>query len=117
MHLHSDRKFLDRRRELRNNTTPQERILWSYLKNKQLACKFQRQHSIGPYIVDFYCAQKRLVIEIDGSQHSQTENQQYDKLRADYLKSAGCEIIRFWNNEINTNIEGVLMKITSKLNE
>ena len=62
--IHSDRSMFFRRKELRNNLTPQEVILWKYLKKSNLSFKFIRQHSIGPYIVDFYCPQKRLIIEM-----------------------------------------------------
>ncbi|OGZ33457.1 MAG: hypothetical protein A2174_01395 [Candidatus Portnoybacteria bacterium RBG_13_41_18] len=100
------------RRELRNSATPQEIILWSRLKRDQFGYKFRRQHSIGKYIVDFYCPQKRLIIEIDGSQHIDSE---YDKERDKYLENLGFRVLRFWDNEINNNLEGVLLKIMENL--
>lgn len=100
-----------RRKALRKVATPQEVILWSRLKNSQLGCKFRRQHSIGRYIVDFCCPQHRLIIEIDGSQHGETTAEQYDQERTDYLNSLQYMVLRFWNNEINVNLQGVLLKI------
>jgi len=99
----------DRRKGLRKFPTPQELKLWFYLKNKNLNTKFRRQHGIGPYIVDFYCKEKNLIIELDGSQH--LENKEYDKERNDYMHALSIKILRFWNNEIDKNIEEVLEKI------
>jgi len=80
MRIYNIKKFFDRRKDLRNNSTPQEDILWSKLKHSQLGFKFRRQHSIGGYIVDFYCPSKKLVIEIDGPAHLLKENREYDKV-------------------------------------
>ena len=101
------------RKILRNQATPQEGILWSKLRRSQLGFKFRRQHGIGRFIVDFYCPKAKLIIEIDGSQHIHQE--EYDSERTDYLSSLGYKVIRFWNNEINTDIEGVMMKIAEEL--
>ncbi|MFH0852692.1 MAG: endonuclease domain-containing protein [bacterium] len=100
------------RKKLRNSATPQEIILWSKLKSNQLCYKFRRQHSIAKYIVDFYCPQKRLIIEIDGSQHIDSE---HDKKRDRYLEGLGFRILRFWDNDVNNNLEGILLKITENL--
>ena len=102
-------KFLERRKDLRKSLTPQELKLWFYLKEKKLGVKFRRQHGIGPYIADFYCKEKNLIIEIDGSQHMDAK--EYDKERDDYMETLGIKVLRFWNNEIDTNIESVLEKI------
>lgn len=75
--------------------------------------KFKRQHSIGHFIADFYCAEKKLVIELDGSQH--LDNVEYDRERGDYFESLNIKVIRFWNNEVNKNIEGVVRKIVVEL--
>lgn len=106
--LHSYRKTL------RNNATPQEILLWNQLKNSKLGFKFRRQHSIGTYIADFYCTQKKLVIEIDGSQHYKEEDQEYDIVRTQYFNSLGIKVLRFTNTEINTNMNGVISKIQSE---
>ena len=108
-------KLKDRRVSLRTNQTPQEILLWSSLKNSQLGFKFRRQHSIGGYIADFYCPKKRLIIEIDGSQHFTKDNQEYDEIRSNFFKILNIRVIRFTNAEINTNISGVIMKIQSEL--
>ncbi|MCX6738786.1 MAG: endonuclease domain-containing protein [Candidatus Parcubacteria bacterium] len=97
------------RRQLRSEATPQEIILWSRLKNNQLGFKFRRQHSFGKYIADFYCSEKRLIIEIDGSQH--LEQERYDRERTKFFESLGLKVLRFWNSEINTNLEGVMVVI------
>ena len=102
------------RKRLRNNATPHERILWSRLKSSQLGYKFRRQHSIGKYIVDFYCLQKRLIIELDGSGH--IKDKQYDKEKNKYLENLNFTVLRFWNSDINNNLEGVIQKIQGYLN-
>jgi very-short-patch-repair endonuclease len=99
------------RKELRKNQTPQEIVLWSKLRNNQTKNKWKRQVSIGPYIADFYCWKKLLVIELDGSQH--LDNKEYDQEREKYFSELGIRTLRFWNNEIKTNISGV-MKIVMK---
>ena len=94
-------------RELRNNTTDAERLLWRYLKNSQIeGVKFRRQQPIEAYIVDFVSFDKKIVIELDGGQHS--ENEEYDGQRDACLRANGFVVLRFWNNEIIENIEGVL---------
>jgi very-short-patch-repair endonuclease len=106
-------KNLTKRILLRQSQTPQEIILWSKVRNNQLGFKIKRQYSVGPYVLDFYCPLKKLAIEIDGSQH--IENKEYDVERTDYLSVFGIKVIRFWNNEINVNIDGVINKIISEL--
>ena len=100
------------RKKLRRSATPQEVILWARLRRGQMGYKFRRQHSIGKYIVDFYCSEKKLIIEIDGSQHI---NNIADISRTEYLNKLGFKVLRFWDNEINNNIEGVLLKILENL--
>ena len=103
-------------RQLRNNTTPQEKKLWFYLRNNQINnYRFRRQYPIGKYIVDFVCRSKNLIIEIDGGQHNDKINIEYDKERTQYLQSRGFNVIRFWNNEIDENIEEVYNKIVQYL--
>lgn len=108
-------KLYSRRKELRNNSTPQEIMLWIQLKNSQLGFKFRRQHSIGGYIVDFYCPTEKLVIEIDGSQHYEKEAIEYDAVRTEYFKGLGLKVIRFSNTDINVNMGGVLLEIKNIL--
>lgn len=101
----------EKRKRLRNNLTPQEILLWSRIRKEQLGCKFRRQHSIGNYIVDFYCPEKKLIIEIDGAQHKRPKDTKYDARRTAYFGNLGLKVLRFWNNEINSNLEGVILKI------
>lgn len=99
-------------RALRKNSTTQERILWKIFRNHNFyGYEIRRQSPIGKYIVDFVCRDKKIIIEIDGGQHNETQNIIYDNLRTKYLESKGYKIIRFWNNEIDKNIEGVYLKL------
>ncbi|MDA8214352.1 MAG: endonuclease domain-containing protein [Nitrospiraceae bacterium] len=108
--------FRERRRDLRRNQTEAEKILWSRLRNKRcLGLKFFRQYSVGAYIMDFYCPEYKLAIELDGGQHAEDESKEYDRIRTDYLKSKGIEVVRFWNNEVLNNTDGVFEEITKKL--
>jgi len=75
--------------------------------------KFRRQHPIGNYVVDFYCPKKKLVIEVDGGQHFKQEEQ--DEKRSRFLESMGCRVIRFWNNEVFENMDGVVDRILEEL--
>ena len=104
--------------ELRKELTPAERKLWSRIRNKRLGVNFRRHtcpggrcqgHAIGKYIPDFVCVQKKLIIELDGSQH--LEQEEYDTERTKYLESQGYKVIRFWNNDVMNNIEGVILAI------
>jgi very-short-patch-repair endonuclease len=113
--LFNRKELLERRIELRKNQTPQEVILWEVLSNKKLGVKFRRQHSIGSYIVDFYCHEKKLVIELDGSQHM--KQKEYDTERDNFLKSHNITTIRFWNNHIDESLDGVVMKILEVINQ
>jgi very-short-patch-repair endonuclease len=85
--------------------TDAEFKLWCRISNKQLGVKFRRQYPVDNYIVDFICLEKRLIVEVDGGQHAESVN---DKSRDEYLKSQGFRILRFWNNEVLSNTEGVL---------
>ena len=98
---------------LRKNQTPQEKKLWDLLRNRNFHnLKFKRQVPIGKYVVDFLCEEKKLIIELDGGQHNEEENIIKDNERTAYFKKAGYKIIRFWNNEIDENIEGVYLKLS-----
>ena len=102
------------RSQLRSQMTKAEIILWYRIRNNQLGCKFRRQHGIGKYVVDFYCPERRTIIEIDGSQHIEAQRD-YDVERDNYLKKLGFRVLRFWDNEINNNLEGILLKIIDNL--
>ena len=99
-------------RSLRNRMTDAERVLWSKLRRKQLkGCQFYRQKIIGPYIVDFYCAAARLVIEVDGGQHYLPEGRARDGVRDAYLEGAGTRVLRLSDREVLEDMSAVLEKI------
>jgi very-short-patch-repair endonuclease len=107
-YLYNDATIKLHRRRLRKNATDAERTLWSILRGRQMAdLKFFRQYSVGPYILDFYCPEQRLAIEIDGGQHADVYGQQHDAHRDRYLRDLNIRVIRFWNNEVLQNIEGI----------
>jgi len=95
--------------QLRKNPTPAERKLWAILRNDQLRVTFRRQHAIGNYIPDFVCIEKKLIIELDGSQH--IKQKEYDDERTKYLEAEGYKVIRFWNNAVMKEIENVVRAI------
>ena len=102
------KKNLDKARDLRKNMTPQERKMWNILRNHQFyGFEIRRQYPISDYIVDFICRSKKIIIEIDGGQHNEDDNKNYDLERTKFLESLGYKVIRFWNNDIDNNIEGV----------
>jgi len=112
----NDPTLKQRRRELRRNQSDAERALWAKVRNKQfLGMKFFRQYSIGPYILDFYCPTVKLAVELDGGQHNQSNNREHDVTRSDYLKTQRIDVIRFWNNEVLLDIQGVLSKLALKV--
>lgn len=99
--------------QLRADMTDAERELWKLLRRKNMNYRFLKQHLIDDkYIVDFFCAAKKLVIEVDGGQHC---NNIEDKKRDAYLNKRGYTVLRFWNNELLTNMEGCLTVIKNKL--
>ncbi|MCI0812370.1 MAG: endonuclease domain-containing protein [Chloroflexi bacterium] len=101
-------------RQLRRGATDAERVLWRYIRRKQLGgYRFRRQHPIGEFIVDFFCFEKGLVIELDGGHHS--EHEDYDLNRTRCLESQGYQVLRFWNNQVMGEIEAVKQVILDKL--
>ena len=103
-------------RELRNRTTEAEQKLWSLLRNRQLkGKKFRRQHAIANYVADFYCNESKLVIELDGSFHTEAETKEYDKSRTNLLNELGITVLRFWNEEVIKDPGKVLEKISEYL--
>ena len=104
---HAD--HLNLKRRLRSEMTAAEARLWSRLRAKQCeGLKFRRQHGIGPYIVDFYCPERSLVIEVDGDIHGDQHQIVRDRRRESYLKSLGLQVIRYMNDDIVKNLDGVL---------
>jgi very-short-patch-repair endonuclease len=106
------------RKKLRNNLTPAEAALWELIKNKKLdGRKFRRQHSIGNFILDFYCPEEKLAIELDGEDHYWDEGIKRDKIKTAYIKSHGIEILRFENKLVFKDQEFVLNTIKNKFRD
>jgi len=108
LHKHSIAKTL------RKNFTETERLLWRHLRAKQMkGYKFRRQEPIGPYVVDFICQEAKVIIEVDGGQHSVEKERDLERDR--WLEEQGYKVLRFWNNEVLTNIHGALEVIRSNI--
>ena len=103
--------ILERARDFRHPLTPPEAKVWHGARNRQLGFKFRRQHPIGRFIADFYCAEARLVIEIDGDTHAAADQAAYDASRTAWLEERGYKVIRFQAGEVERNLEGVLEAI------
>ncbi|MDY6867497.1 MAG: endonuclease domain-containing protein [Chloroflexota bacterium] len=114
----SSKIIRNRARDLRKKQTPAESLLWSKLRSRQLSgFKFRRQHPIDNYILDFYCSEAHLAVEIDGSQHINSENKEMDDARTAFLMKKGIRVIRFWNNDVLNNLDDVIAEIDATLNE
>jgi very-short-patch-repair endonuclease len=110
--VHNRKYLLDRRRELRQNLTPAEATMWSLMKGKKLGGrKFRRQHSIGNFIVDFYCPSEKLAIELDGDGHFTSAGWEQDQRKEKYLNESGIKVIRFENDEVFLATEAVVEEI------
>ena len=108
-----NRKIAGRSRELRTNATDAETKLWFAVRDRRLAgYKFVRQKSIGPYIVDFVCRDRKVIVEVDGGQHAESAR---DQVRDAYLASEGYRVLRFWNSDVLGNISGVLETILASI--
>jgi len=91
-------------------------LLWSKLRGRQLGgFKFRRQRPVGPYILDFYCPQKKLAIELDGGGHAEESQAEYDKDRTSYLQESGIEVLRFWNHQVFQETDAVMQEIWNAL--
>lgn len=108
--IYNNHVLTERRRELRKQATQQEALLWARLRGRQLGLKFRRQHSIGNFIVDFYCPAIKFVIELDGAHHL-LENIEYDQERDSILRDLGCIVLRISNNEVDSDFKEVIRKI------
>jgi very-short-patch-repair endonuclease len=108
-----DKLTLLKAKRLRRDHTDAERTLWSILRSSRLeGAKFRRQQPIGPFIVDFVCQQRRLIVEADGGQHSNNDS---DRRRTKFLEGKGYLVLRFWNNDVLENIDGVAASIAAVL--
>ena len=113
--VHNKKELKNYRRNLRQNGTPAEAFLWRYLQQKKLdGRKFRRQHSIMNFIVDFYCSEEDLIIELDGDGHMNPTNEEKDEARTKKLGNLGLKVIRFENKSVFENLDWVLEEI--KLN-
>jgi very-short-patch-repair endonuclease len=107
-------KLMHRAGELRADTTPAEAKLWAYLRIlREDGIRFRRQHAIGTYIADFCSPQRKIIIELDGSQH--LDQEAYDAERTAFLEAKGFRVLRFWNRDVLNDIEGVLRAIDMAL--
>jgi very-short-patch-repair endonuclease len=102
-------------RELRQPQTPAETALWQHLRNRNLGYKFRRQHPIGFFIIDFYCAEAKLLIEIDGDSHFQKTQMDYDQKRTEHLESLGYTVIRFTNDDVRYSVHAVIAIIVEEV--
>ncbi|WP_086475559.1 endonuclease domain-containing protein [Arenibacter amylolyticus] len=116
--IHNRKELIKSRKDLRMNLTPAEAFLWKYLRAKKLDGKnFVKQHSIGNYIVDFYLASDKLIIELDGEVHQNSTAWEYDERRTAYLSGLGFTVIRFENKMVFDNLESVLKEIRMNFKE
>jgi very-short-patch-repair endonuclease len=111
----SPQTVFDRARQLRRHPTPTEQTLWQRLRKRQLGAKFRRQVAIGTFIVDFFCREAGLVIEIDGDPHEEGPQAEHDKARTEWLEDHGFRVLRFKNDEVEQKIQGVIDAIGEKL--
>ena len=106
---HQPSGTVDRARDLRRNSTDVEKKLWRALREQLPDVKWRRQMPVGPYFVDLACFAERLIIELDGGQHGEVG--EYDAARTRFLDSQGCRVLRFWNNDVADNCDGVMATI------
>ena len=116
MHKRTTPKIFGHAKQLHRNMSPAEAKLWAHLRAHRTAdVHFRNQHAIGSYVVDFCAPRRKLIIELDGSQH--LEQGEYDEERTKYLKSKGYKVLRFWNNQVMNDIDGVLRAIVLELED
>lgn len=114
--LHNRPVLKSRRKELRNNSTAAEKMLWQMLRHSNLdGYKFRRQHSIGTYILDFYCPAEKLAIELDGDSHFTDDAMVYDHKRTAYLNALNIKVIRFLNTDVYDDLNAVCERILAEI--
>ncbi|MGF9562120.1 endonuclease domain-containing protein [Neorhizobium sp. JUb45] len=113
MHRNIPDKHRRYAKAMRTDSTKAENLMWQAMRNRQLeGFKFRRQVPTGGYILDFVCFEAQLIIEVDGGQHSESAS---DAVRDAYFRSQGFRVLRFWNDEVERNLDGVVMKIVAEL--
>jgi len=113
--IHNRKALKQWRKDLRNHLTPAEAKLWTCLQKSQLGQKFRRQHSVESYILDFYCPQSRLAVELDGDDHFTPDGLAYDKKRDIFLQTYGIRVLRFENEDVFNKLPDVLSVIPEYL--
>ncbi len=112
--LHNKPELIKQRKALRREATPEENLLWEYLRNRKLMSKkFRRQHSFGYYILHFYCPEEKLAVELDGFYHFTKEGQEHDQEGDQFLKAHNIKVLRINNSELKEDIKLVLEKIAN----
>jgi very-short-patch-repair endonuclease len=110
--LHNSPELKDNRRELRHNQTDAEKAFWNKVRSRQFHGKrFLRQYGVGSYILDFYCPELRLAVELDGGQHNETGGKEHDAVRSEFLLAQDIDVLRFWNHDVLQNMHGVLSRM------
>ncbi|AHJ27498.1 endonuclease domain-containing protein [Nodularia spumigena CS-584] len=116
--LYNKNTELEKRRLLRQNITKAEKLIWDNIRDRQLEnCKFRRQYSVDRFVIDFYSAELKLAIEIDGDSHFQNGAAEYDQARQEFMESVGIKFIRFTNNDVYGNLSGVLESIVQYIRD
>jgi len=116
--IHNRESTKWKRRALKKRQTPEEKIMWAVLRNRNfMGIKFRRQQGFGEYIVDFYASKYKLVVEIDGNQHYTPSGLKYDKKRTEFIEQFGAKVIRFKNKEVREDLEGVKIKLREYIDE
>lgn len=114
--IHNRPALKSRRKELRNNSTSAEKLLWSMLQHSNVGgYKFRRQHSVGAYVLDFYCPSEKRAIELDGASHFNDEAPEYDRRRTAYLNALNIKVLRFLNTDVYGNLNAVCEEILMAL--
>jgi very-short-patch-repair endonuclease len=107
----------ERAQEMRQQPSDAERYMWNTLRGRRLGFRFRRQQPIGPYIVDFYCSEAKLIIEMDGSQHGRPENVAQDEVRTRWLEQQGYRLIRIWNSDFMSSQENAIEYVLHAIEE
>ena len=111
----SNPRLRDHARALRSNATDAERALWQRIRGQQLGVRFRRLHMIEPFVIDFYCVELKLAVELDGGQHNDAENHRADVERTIFLKTSGATLLRYWNNDALANTDSILAQLCSEI--